>query len=206
MRGKITAAAGVLAVLLAWVGPGVGAREVFEDKFAALDPAWGLPSSVVTVKDGKLVVSPEINQSQTLLNQGFLFPNELEIRVSISFVKADDDTYGSGLVFWANDYWDYYALLVNAQGWFAVQRYVGGSYRLPVPWRESDVIKKGIAVDNLLRVATKDDQVTVYINGQELVTFQGQVPRKGGLIGMKTSSGPQGQDVTAFSDLQVLER
>ncbi len=170
MRGKITAAAGVLAVLLAWVGPGVGARDVFEDKFAALDPAWGLPSNVVGVKDGKLVVSPETNQSQTLLHQGFLFPSELEIRVSISFVKADDDTYGSGLVFWANDYWDYYALLVNAQGWFAVQRYFGGSYGLPVPWRESDVIKKGIAVDNLLRVATKGDQVTVYINGQELVT------------------------------------
>lgn len=205
MKRKIAGGAMLLAVLIFGTGPGLGAKLFFEDKFTELDPAWGLASAVVAVQDGRLVVSPEIGQSETVLNQGVLVPNDMEARLSMSFVKTDDATYGSGLVFWAGGFWDYYALLVNAQGWFAVQRYTLGSYSLPVPWQESEVIKKGAGVVNQLRVVTKDEQATVYVNDQELATFPGTPPSKGGLIGMKTSSGLQGQDVAAFTDLQVME-
>jgi hypothetical protein len=195
----------VIAVALALVATNVclAAKMLFEDKFTKLDPSWGASSAIMNVKDGMLVITPEKNTTQTILNQANLFADDLEISFAMTFVKATAPTWSSGLVFWAKDYDEYYAVLLNAQGWFAVQRHVSNRYLLPVAWRESDAIKKGEGAENQVKVVTKGNKATVSINGKEVMTVSGQPPQGGSLIGFKVASGPEGRNTVAFANLQV---
>ena len=154
----------------------LAAKVVFEDKFTSLDPAWGSPTAIMNVKDGKLVITPEKNTTQTILNQANVIPDDMEASYSMTFVKAPAPTWGSGLVFWAKDYDEYYAILINAQGWFGVQRHVSNRYLLPVAWRESDTVNKGEGAENQVKVVTKGNQATICINGKEVITLSGQPP------------------------------
>jgi hypothetical protein len=204
---KSKAAVLVMAVAMIFVAANVclAAKVVLEDKFATLDPAWGSPSSILNVKDGKFVITPEKNTTQTILNQANVLPDEMDASFAMTFIKAPAPTWGSGLVFWAKDYDEYYAVLLNAQGWFAVQRHVANRYLLPVAWRESDSIKKGEGAENQIKVVTKGNNATIFINGKEVITLNGQPPPGGSLIGFKAASGPEGVNTVGFANLQVTQ-
>jgi hypothetical protein len=205
MKSKVAALMMAMAVVVLAVTASLAGKVLFEDKFTSLDPSWGAPGPIMDVKDGKLIITPEKNTSQTILNQANVFPNDLEGSFAMTFVKAPAPTWGSGLVFWAKDYNEYYAVLVNAEGWFAVQRYVAGRYLLPVAWRESDVIKKGEGAENQFKVVTKDNKATIFINGKEVISLSGQPPQGGALVGFKVASGPEGANSVAFSNFQLVQ-
>ena len=205
MKRKMAILAMAMAVVLLAVTVSLAAKVLFEDKFASLDPSWGAPGPIMDVKDGKLIITPTVNTTQTVLNQANVFPNDSESSFAMTFVQAPAPTWGSGLVFWARDYNEYYAVLINVEGWFAVQRYVAGRYLLPVAWREFAGIKKGEGVENQLKVATKGTKATIFINGQEAVSFSGQPPQGGTLVGFKVASGPEGANTVAFSNFQLVQ-
>jgi len=205
MKRQSAALAMAMAVVLMAVTASLAGKVLFEDKFTALDPAWGAAGPIMDVKDGKLIITPEMNTSQTVLNQGNVFPNDAEGSFAMTFVKAPAPGWGSGLVFWARDYNEYYAVLMNPEGWFAVQRYVAGRYLLPVAWRESDAIKQGEGAENQVKVVTKANKATVFINGKEVISLSGQPPQGGTLIGFKVASGPEGSNSVAFSNFQLVQ-
>ena len=205
MKSKVAALMMAMAVVLLAVTAGVAAKVLFEDKFTSLDPSWGAPGPIMDVKDGKLIITPEKNTSQTILNQANVFPNDAEGSFAMTYVKAPAPTWGSGLVFWARDYNEYYAVLINAEGWFAVQRYVAGRYLLPVAWRESEAIKKGEGAENQVKVVTKGNKATVSVNGKEVISLSGQPPQGGALTGFKVASGPEGANSVAFSNFQLVQ-
>ncbi len=187
-----------LAVNLCWAE-----KVVFEDKFSVFDPGWGVPGDTAAVKDGVMVVSPKVNLSMILINQANFVPNDADISVTMTYLKTKDPTYASGLIFLANGYDEYYSLIFNAEGSCSVQRLIRGRWLSPVGWRNSDAIKKGTDQPNLLRVVTKGRSATIYINGKELATFSTQPPEGGQLVGVKCSSGPNGENEAKFSDLKV---
>lgn len=205
MKARICSLVLLLLTLCFSINLSFGATVLYEDKFTNLDPGWGTPSDVMYVKDGKFEISPQVNNWQAALNQGFLVPGDLDVSVGLTYLKASDPDYGSGLVFWAKDTNDFYVLAVNSAGWYAVQRYTANRYIMPVTWRETDAAKKGEGVDNKLRVVTKGNRATVYINDKEVISFTGQPPQGGSFIGFKGSSGPKGVNTAAFSNLQVLQ-
>ena len=205
MKSKVAVLMMAMAVVLLAVTAGLAGKVLFEDKFTSLDPSWGAPGPIMDVKDGKLIITPEKNTSQTILNQANVFPNDVEASFAMTFVKAPAPTWGSGLVFWAKDYNEYYAVLINAEGWFAVQRYVAGRYLLPVAWRESDAIKKGEGAENQVKVVTKGNKATVFVNGKEVISVSGQPPQGGTLVGFKVASGPEGANSVAFSNFQLVQ-
>lgn len=192
----------VLAVFLA-VNVCLAEKVVFEDKFTTFDPGWGVPSDVAAVKDGAMVLSPKLNFSTSLINQANFVPNDADISVTMTYLKTKDPSYGSGLIFWANGYDEYYSLILNAEGSCSVQRLIRGRWLTPVTWRESDAIKKGANQPNLMRVVTKGKSATVYLNGKELATFTSQPPEGGQLVGIKCSSGINGENEAAFSGFKV---
>ncbi len=205
MKSKVAAVMMAMAVVLLTVTASLAGKVLFEDKFTSLDPSWGAPGPIMDAKDGKLVITPQKNTSQTILNQANVFPNDAEIGCTLTFVKAPAPTWGSGPVFWGKDYNEYYCVLINAEGWFAVQRYVAGRYLLPVAWRQSDAIKKGEGAANQVKVVTKDNKAAIFINGKEVISLSGQPPQGGSLIGFKVASGPEGANSVAFSDFQVVQ-
>jgi hypothetical protein len=205
MKRKMATLAMAMAVVLLAVSVSLAGKVLFEDKFTSLDPSWGAPGPIMDVKDGKLIITPKVNTTQTILNQAEVYPNDFEATFAMSYVKAPAPTWGSGLVFWARDYNQYYAVLINVEGWFGIQRNVNGRYLLPVAWRESDAIKKGLGAENQVKVVTKDKKATVFINGKEVISFSGQPPQGGTLVGFKVASGPEGSNTVAFSNFQLVQ-
>jgi hypothetical protein len=205
MPRKMAALVTMVAVVGLVVTGALAGKVIFEDKFTTMDPSWGAPSAIMNVKDGKFIITPQKNTTQTILNQAQILPNDMEASFTMTFLKAPAPTWGSGLVFWAKDYDEYYAVLINAQGWFAVQRHVAKRYLLPVAWRESVAIKKGEGAENQVKVVCKANQATVMINGKEVISFHGQPPQGGSLIGLKVASGPEGANSVGFANLVVTQ-
>jgi hypothetical protein len=205
MKRKMATLAMAMAVVLLAVTTSLAGKVLFEDKFTSMDPSWGAPGPIMDVKDGKFIITPSVNTTQTVLNQANIFPNDMEGSFAMTFVTAPAPSWGSGLVFWAKDYNEYYAVLINVEGWFAVQRNVSGRYLLPVAWRASDAIKKGVGAENQIKVATKGNKATVFINGKEVISLSGQPPQGGTLVGFKVASGPEGSNSVAFSNFQVVQ-
>ncbi len=89
-----------------------GSQVLYEDNFVTLDPAWGQQSANLSIKDGKLVLQPNINAGLVVLNQASLF-GDMDVCVKVTMAKSDDPAYSAGLTFWAKDYCDYYYLPVG---------------------------------------------------------------------------------------------
>jgi hypothetical protein len=181
-----------------------GSAVLFEDNFATLDPAWGQQSDRQSVKDGKLIIQPEVNAGWTAINQGNIF-EDMDACVKVTITKAEDPNWGGGFVFWAKDYNDYYYLLISGDGQLAVKRWTNNRTLSPVDWRETTAIKKGVGQTNELRVVAKGNQATVYVNDTEVVTFKGQPPQGGGFIGVRGSSAEKSPITWEFSDLKITK-
>ncbi|MGA8571086.1 MAG: TIR domain-containing protein [Desulfobaccales bacterium] len=180
------------------------ANVLFEDKFTTLDPSWGAPGANISAKDGKLIITVDKDMSEIHLNQAFL-PNDMEASYSVTFFKAGDPTYGSGLVFWAKNYDDYYAFLTKPLGQFSVLHYISGRELWPIAWRPDDNLKKGEGAENQFKLVAKGNQFTIFINGIEILSFPGHPPAGGSHIGFEVDSGPQGQNSVAFSNFRVVQ-
>ncbi len=195
-----------MAMVVLAVTASPAGKVLFEDKFTAMNLAWGVPSNNAYVKDGKMIIAPAVNTGVNLFNQVAFLPNDMDASVTMNFQKVGAENLASGFLFWVNSATEYYGLEVAPNGSFGVLRSVaGGRYLMPVPWQQSDAIKKGEGVDNVLRVVTKGTQGTVYINGQQVAILPGQPPVGGSQIGLGGSSGDKAPNVVAFSNLTVAE-
>ena len=88
MKRQRAALAMALALVLLAVTAGLASKVLFEDKFTSLDPAWGAPGPLRNVKDGKFIITPSVNMTQTVLNQANVYPNDAEGSFAMTFVKA----------------------------------------------------------------------------------------------------------------------
>ncbi len=202
MKGKLTALLMAMAVVLLAVTAGLAAKVLFEDKFTTLERAW-YPGPNIGAKDGKLFLTSQIGRYEIHLN-GHTLPNDMEASYTMAVVKAGDPRYGGGLVFWAKRLNTYYFLDITVEGKFAVLRDLSGRLLIPVAWREDASIKKGIGAENQVKVVTKGNQATIFINGKQVVSFSGQPPEGGSKFGVQVDSGPLGQNIVAFSNFKVL--
>jgi hypothetical protein len=204
MKRKSMIALMMVAVLglvsASWAG-----TVLFEDKFTSLDPGWGAADKSFDIKDGKLTLTPAVKETYTAIYEGNIFPNDMDVSISMKFAKAEDPTWGAGLLFWSKGYKDFYGLLINANGWFTIQRRMGDRFINPVSWRENAAVKKGAGAENRLRVVTNGTKATAYINDKEVVSFMGTPPEGGSQIGVRGASGDSQPNVIEFMDLKVMK-
>ena len=57
-------------------------KKLYEDDFSRLDPSWGIFGDILSVKDGKLVLKPAVNTTQSVLNLSNTF-NDADIQVEV---------------------------------------------------------------------------------------------------------------------------
>jgi glucose/mannose transport system substrate-binding protein len=179
-----------------------GADILYEDDFTNLDPSWGTAGDILTVKDGKLVLKPVLNTTQSVLNESNVFDDadiQLDVRLS-----AGDPVVPGGLIFWAKDYTNFYCFSVAANGSFKISHFVTDRWLTPVGWTESAAINKGIGQDNKLRVVTRGRQATAYVNDKQVITINGQPPQGGGCVGISGGSAQNTQNTWEFASLRVI--
>ena len=179
-----------------------GADVLYEDDFTNLDPSWGTAGDILSVKDGKLILKPVLNTTQSVLNESNVFDDadiQLDVRLS-----AGDPVVPGGLIFWAKDYTNFYCFSIAANGSFKISHFVVDRWLTPVAWTESAAINKGIGQDNKLRVVTRGRQATAYINDKQVITINGQPPQGGGCVGISGGSAQNTQNTWEFASLRVI--
>lgn len=204
MKRKLSIFMMVLAVVSLMTMGSWAATVLYEDNFSSFDPGWGSPDDRQMVKDGKFIIKAEVGKSWTALNMANVFEN-MDASVKVCMAQSEETNWGAGLVFWAKDYNEYYYVVINADGWYAVYRWINNRSLRPVDWRESSAIKKGVGQWNVLGVTTKGNEASIYINNTKVISIKGQPPQGGGLIGLRGSSGERSLITWEFSDLKVTQ-
>jgi TPR repeat protein len=182
--------------------PQTNQKILYEDDFSRLDPSWGIFGDILSVKDGKLVLKPALNTTQSVLNLFKIF-NDADIQVEVALASGAPIVEG-GLTFWAKDYADFFCLFIDANGSFEISHFVGGRWLIPVGWTKSEAINRGVGKVNKLRVVTKGAQMTAFINDKQVATMTGQSPLGGGCVGISGSSDLDRQSTWQFSNLRVM--
>jgi glucose/mannose transport system substrate-binding protein len=192
----------VAVLLLHPVSHAFGGDILYEDDFTNLDPSWGTPGDILSVKDGKLILKPALNTTQSVLNQSNVFDDaDIEVEVTLA---AGDPIVAGGLIFWAKDYTNFYCLCVDANGSFKISHFVTDRWLTPVGWTESGAVNKGVGQVNKLRVVTKGRQATAFINDQQVIAINGQPPQGGGCVGISGGSAQDLQNTWQFASLRVI--
>src|ERR1700731_3230341 len=179
-----------------------GGEVLYEDNFTNLDPSWGTPGEILSIKDGKLTLKPALNTTQSVLNQSNVF-DDADIAVDV-ILSSGDPIMPGGLVFWAKDYSNFYCLSIDANGSFKISHFVTDRWLIPVGWTKSEAMNKGVGQTNKIRVVTKGRQATAYINDKEVVTINGQPPQGGGCVGISGGSAQDSQNTWQFANLRVI--
>jgi hypothetical protein len=201
-KGHLSGPAKSVAAATASTSPPAPLKVQHQDKFASSDPGWGTLDANWTVTDGKLQVTPLLNSSAVLINRARGF-TDAEITADIVMSKGEDLDQLGGLIFWAKDYNDCYALVVSADGKFALGRKLLGRWINPIAKTGNTSVETGIGRTNKLRVRTEGNLLKASINGVEVATVSGEPPPGTSYIGLYGESAETSQNVWEFANVTV---
>lgn len=173
-----------------------------QEKFDASSPAWGTLDANWAITDGKLQVTPLLNSSAVLINHNREF-TDAEVTAEVVMSKGEDLDQLGGLIFWAKDYNDCYALVISADGKFAVGRKLVGRWINPIAKTDTAAIKTGVGETNKLRVRTEGNLLTASINDTQVATLKGDPPKGSSSIGLYGESAETTKNVWDFTDVTV---
>jgi TIR domain/Domain of Unknown Function (DUF1080) len=176
--------------------------EIEHVEYAAWDRGWGTPDANWSVTDGKLRLTPSLNSSTLLINRARGF-KDAEIAVNVAMAKGENMGQLGGLIFWAKDYNDCYAIVVSADGRFAVGHKLVGRWINPITKTENTAVKTGIGQVNKLRIRTQGSLLTAYVNDTQVAALVGEPPRGAGHIGLYGESAETSQNVWDFTNVTV---
>jgi hypothetical protein len=207
MRSQVLAVA-LITIAALFVSPIAhacqGNQVLLQDNFQTMASNWGSANDNQSVNSGKMVLTPALNASYVTLDGGYVF-TDMDACVDVVLSKGGPKmvhTYG-GLAFWATDYQNYYELMVGPSGTFGVDRILPGRRISIMAFATSSAVKSGVNQVNQLRVQTKGNTATFYINGTQVGSITGQPPQGGGEVGVTAQSGPNTRDVYEFANFKV---
>jgi hypothetical protein len=178
---------------------------VFQDLFKTPNPALDLTAyaaSKIAIQGGKAEVT--FLQSGYSRNAEYVGTQygDANICATLSTLKTDKaETQIVGIIFWATDYSNFYALEVEpANGTMALAQMVSNAWSFPIAWTANAAIVKTMGAANTLQVRTKGNAVTLLINGLAVGSYTGTPPAGGGVVGFTVSSSG-----TSLSTLDVTD-
>jgi hypothetical protein len=204
-RGYVVAcAAALMAFCFVAAGPAFAEcnsdNAIFEDDFEFMDVSWGQPSDEIFVEDGKLV----IDEYMGIVN--FLTQNKgADVCADLTILEATDFPNSPiGLIFWFQDWENYYILHIWADGWIEVRRIQNGNTSY-IFTEETLALKKGVGETNNVQLTLKPKDATLFINGTEIKRFKGKQPKDGGVVGFYGISSAEAPGKFGFDNLVVSE-
>jgi hypothetical protein len=206
MRASIMAAGAAALLLVVNASSGFaceGSKTLFEDTFDRLDPTWGVEDDSFFVQNGELRILPNPDQAYYAFNNSGYY-DDVDFCVDVIAVNADlaGDSY-AGEIFWGIDKDNYYSFLVTADGYASVFRRQKGKTLSQVDWEQFSAIKTGADAVNQLRIVTKGNQATLYVNGTEFRTITGQPPEDGWQFGVRAASPKSSKATYGFDNVKL---
>lgn len=181
-----------------------GKNVLFEDSFKEADPAWASGEGfAIDFGAAKITVKP--NGGLTSLYGGSLF-EDADMCVDVTMPEANKPQYtAGGIVFWAQDYGNYYGLFIDAAGAAAVIRLQNGKWLYPVSWRKADSVKPKPGDVNMIRVTLKGNTGVAYINDKQFAMFKGAPPANGSQFGLHGESEADRSNTWSFSNVKITD-
>jgi hypothetical protein len=181
-----------------------GNQVLYQDNFQSLASNWGTADNFHSVKNGQLLVTPPLNLVYMYFSSGNIF-NDMDACLDVEITTGGpklSHTFG-GIAFWSVDVNNTYYLAIGPTGTYSVARYAANRFFSIVGWTANPAIKTGLNQVNHLRVVTKGNQATLYVNDQQVSVITGQPPQGGSEIGVIAESGPGTRDVWALLNLKI---
>jgi len=176
---------------------------LYEDRFERLQPTWGEADDSFRTEDGKLVVAPEPAAYLWRTNRASLF-DDVDMCISLTTIEGvDPEESKAGLIFWYVDENNFYAFEYAPNGKASVWRRQRGRWLEQVDWKDVEGANQGDDAENELRIVTRGDRVTLYLNEEEFAEFDGVPPNEGQQIGVFAASPESGTARFAFDNLKV---
>lgn len=203
MKLRVVVALSLLSALLpgsalACKGPNV----IFADDFSTSDPAWGENDDKFIVGDKKMIVKPSPGKGYGGSYQGNFFEDS-DICIDVVMPNTKDTGVSGGLLFWFDDWDNYYILEIDGSGSAAIIRWQRGKSLAPVTWRKAPAVKTAPGAVNTLRIVLKGDAGRAFINDQPFATFKGTAPKGGSVIGVFGGSENGASNTWTFTNLKV---
>ncbi len=207
MLRELVAAATIVGVIAGFAGDAIackGEKVLFEEDFSTFDRTWGDPGENFQMQGGKATAKPPPNQAQWRFNPAFAF-DDSDVCLTVTSIETSNPAESSaGIMFWAKDRANSYVFAIASNWFYVVQRLVALKWTTPpIPWTKSDAIAVGQGKPNVLRVTTKGQTVTLFINDTQVTRFRAQAPEGATHIGLYMASGPAKPDTWEFSVLKV---
>ncbi len=168
------------------------------DDIGTSDPGWGTPDANWTIADNKIRLTPLPGNGAILVNTAHRF-KDAEIATQVVMSKGEDLDQLGGLIFWAKDYNDCYALVVSADGKFAIGHKLFGRWINPTAKTGSGAVNTGVGQVNKLQIRTSGKTFTAYINDVQVATLSGDPPEGDWLIGLYGESAESSENSWEFS-------
>ena len=183
---------------------------VLQDSFNSVNPTLNITkndSATMAIQGGKAelaILKPTYARAE--LYSGLRF-GDANVCVTVATAATDKvEKQDAGILFWSDGFASYYAFEITPGGMFSVaQRLTSGEWSYPVHLTASPAIVQGTGKANTLRVLTKGNTATLFINDQQVGTFDGMPPAGGGMAGFIGDSSDQfsGSDTFDFTDFAV---
>jgi hypothetical protein len=188
-----------------------GAKEIYSDNFKERDAGWFIPpadiqNGHVTVGDGRVLLKVDPGKGYTVLNFAFGLPSDSDICVISRLTDASDLSKATtGLVFWAKNYADNYVFQLTGDGKYWVSHWSNPSWEVVTPLANAPTFKSGLGVDNVLRVSSKQQSISLFVNDEQVAKFR--APSPNGLVKAGFRAGSNGTDPIGaeFRDFKVTD-
>ena len=186
-----------------------GPTVIYDDNFRERDDGWFIQeaefrSGKVQVGEGRMFITADAEAGNSILNLAFALPRDADICVNARIVKSTDlSQTGVGIVFWAKAYADNYLFQVTGGGMYWVTHFADRAWQSVTPPASLGSFKQGLGQDNLLRVMTKGQSVTLFVNDVQVARFRAPPPT--GLVraGFRASSFGKEPTAAEFRDFKV---
>lgn len=186
-----------------------GPKVIYEDDFQERDAGWWLRQAdiergAVAIGDGRLVMRSDPERNISTLNMAFRVAPDMDVCTTVRFVETDNPADSAfALVFWANEFDDHYNFHVRGNGAYWISRWSDGNWHSITSTAAAPDFKPVVGEDIQLRVLTKGQTVTVFLNDTQLARFRAPPPAKPVQFGLRSASFGKSKSAVEIRSIKV---
>ncbi|MGO9817135.1 MAG: hypothetical protein ACLPJJ_00455 [Acidocella sp.] len=192
------------AILCLAAAPAFAGTPVLSDPLTNWPLNLGPQGASVHMENGAVHITAPANGAGWVTYSGFDFT---DMDASVTVAPNNGNGNACGLLFWSTGPSDFFDFAISdTAGTFGVFKHVSTPaphWETIVPYTKTSLVKSG--APNTLRLVTKGNYVTLYINGQSAGALSLPAPQGGGAVGFEGEGNASGASDYTVSNLSVSQ-